>query len=160
MKLRIVLLAAVIFIGAQSVMPAYAASVTIPTMAGAKRVLDNTQIGANKFKPAQCAGVTLTSVIVVTGGGATGTNANELMIGNGSRDQVLNGGAGNDCILGGGASSSIDNTLTGGNGNDVMIGGKFAKNTYNGGGNTDTCYYRSGDTVPSSGNCETRIAMP
>lgn len=160
MRTRIIILAALVFLGANAVMPAYAASVSIPTMAGAKRVVDNTQIGANKFKPSMCAGITLTSMVVVTGASGTGTNSNELIIGNGSRDQTLNGGGGGDCIIASGASTSISNALSGGAGNDVLIGGKNAKNGYNGGGDTDTCYYRVNDTVPKNGDCETRTLMP
>lgn len=159
MRVRILVLAAMVFLGANAVMPAYAASVSIPTMAGAKRVVDSTQIGANKFKPTMCAGITLTSMIVVTGASGTGTNASELIIGNGSRDQTLNGGGGNDCIIASGASSLINNALSGGAGNDVLIGGRFANNAFNGGTNTDTCYYRPRDT-PAGGACETLVYMP
>ncbi len=159
MRVRILILAALVFLGANAVMPAYAASVSIPTMAGAKRVVDSTQIGANKFKPAQCAGLTLTSMIVVTGASGTGTNAAELIIGNGSRNQTLAGGGGTDCIIASGASSSITNALDGGAGNDVLIGGKYANNSFNGGNNTDTCYYRQNDN-PASNACETLVYMP
>ena len=159
MKIRILVLAAVLFVGARAVMPAYAASVTIPTMAGADRTLDATQIGANKFKPSMCAGLTLTRMVVVTTASGTGNSSNELIIGNGSRDQTLNGGGGNDCIIAGGASSSIDNVLSGGQGTDVLIGGKYADNDFTGGGDSDTCYYRQNDS-PSASDCETRIYMP
>ncbi len=159
MRVRILILAAMAFLGANAVMPAYAASVSIPTMAGAKRVVDSTQIGANKFKPTMCAGITLTSIIVVTGASGTGTNASELIIGNGSRDQTLNGGGGNDCIIASGASSLIDNALSGGAGNDVLIGGRFANNAFTGGNHTDTCYYRQND-APAGNACETLVYMP
>jgi len=159
MRTRIIILAVMVFLGANAVMPAYAASVSIPTMAGAKRVVDSTQIGANKFKPSMCAGITLTSMIVVTGASGTGTNAGELIIGNGSRDQTLNGSGGNDCIIASGAGTWIDNTLSGGAGNDVLIGGKYADNAFSGGNNTDTCYYRSSDN-PANNACETLIYMP
>ena len=138
-----------------------AALVTSPSIAGAKRVTDATQIGANKFKPSQCAGLTLTTMVVVTGASGSASNGtNALVIGNGSRDQTLNGANGTDCVIAGGANTTINNSLTGGGGNDVLVGGKFADNTYNGNGGSDTCYYRANDAVPSSGNCETRTLLP
>jgi Ca2+-binding RTX toxin-like protein len=164
MLLRIcgVLLFVLVVVGGGTATYGSAATIALPTIAGAERITDASQVGANKFKPAQCASLTLTKLVVVTGASGSGTNANSLIIGNGSRSQTLTGGNGSDCIVAGGASTSINNSLNGGGGSgaDVLIGGKNATNTYNGGAGSDVCYYRSHDTVPTAGNCDTRILLP
>jgi len=71
-------------------------------------------IGANDLKPAACAGITLTTVVAGTNGGA----GNELVLGT-AAGETLKGNGGNDCILGGGGIDS----LNGGSGTDVCIGG-------------------------------------
>ena len=155
------LLLGLVLVSAGTAAQGSAASVALPTnIAGTKQVTDSSQIGANKFKPAQCASLTLTALVVATGSSATSTNAASLIIGNGSQGQTLTGGNGADCIVAGGSNTGIANSLNGGGGNDVLVGGKNAFNSYNGGSGTDTCYYRSHDTVPSAGNCNTRILLP
>ena len=79
-------------------------------------------IDANALKPAACAALNLTAVLVGAGN-LTGTNANELIIGDGTGNK-LNGGGGNDCIIGGAGKDQFN----GGPGTDVCIG--------NGGGDT------------------------
>ena len=71
-------------------------------------------IGANNLKPASCASISLTTLVI----GVTGTSGNDLLLG-GSGVDVMNGGGGNDCILGGGGND----TISGGTGTDVCIGG-------------------------------------
>lgn len=71
-------------------------------------------IGANDLKPPQCAALTLTNLVIGTGG----TNSADLVLGGPGLD-TLNGNAGDDCLLGGGG---ID-TIAGGPGTDVCIGG-------------------------------------
>jgi Ca2+-binding RTX toxin-like protein len=56
----------------------------------------------------------LTSVVI----GASGTAANDLLLGSGAGES-LDGNAGDDCILGGGGND----TLRGSQGSDVCIGG-------------------------------------
>ena len=130
-------------------------------MAGATQVIDAGQVGPNKFKPAQCAGLTLTNLVAVTGAGSAGLNAhNNLVIGDGSESQMLSGGSLDDCVVAGGASIAIVNMLLGSGGTDIIIGGKYALNTYDGGTGSDVCYYRPNDTPPSGAQCETSISLP
>ena len=130
-------------------------------MAGATRITDGSQIGPNKFKPAQCAGITLTNLVVVSGASGSGPNSQRnLVIGNGSQSQTLAGGSQSDCIVAGGASTGITNLLVGNGGADVFVGGRHATNSYFGGLGPDTCYYRPSDAVPSAAQCETRILLP
>ena len=138
-----------------------AALVGLPAIAGTARVTDSSQIGANKFKPAQCAGMTLTNLVVVTGGGGAGLNAHSnLIIGDGSHGQVLVGGSLSDCILADGASTADHNLLLGMGGDDVIVGGRWAKNTYAGNAGSDICYYRPNDAVPAPGGCEVSVLLP
>jgi Ca2+-binding RTX toxin-like protein len=71
-------------------------------------------VTADELKPATCAGVALSSVVV----GSNGTNGNNLLIGSTAAD-TLDGNQGNDCVLGGGGNDS----LRGSQGTDVCIGG-------------------------------------
>lgn len=71
-------------------------------------------ITANTLKPASCAAITLTTLVI----GVTGTAGNDLLLGTANAD-TMNGAAGNDCILGGGGND----TINGGAGTDVCIGG-------------------------------------
>ena len=74
-------------------------------------------ITPNDLKPAACAGISVT-VIVVGSGTFTGGAASELILGSAGVD-TIRGGTGNDCILGGGGNDS----LRGDGGTDVCIGG-------------------------------------
>ena len=90
---------------------AFTASNTVPaTYAGQQQFT----IDANALKPAACAALNLTAIVV----GSTGTAANELVLGTAGVD-TMNAKGGDDCVLGGGGNDS----LTGGTGNDVCIGG-------------------------------------
>lgn len=93
---------------------ALTAANTVPaTRAG----LTSQSIGANDLKPTDCAGITLTALVVGTGdfeGGA----ANELILGGAGLDRIR-GRDGNDCVLGGGGNDE----LRGDAGTDVCIGG-------------------------------------
>lgn len=71
-------------------------------------------ITADDLKPAACAGVNLTAVVV----GTDGTGANELILGSAAGTSVR-GRGGDDCVLGGGG----DDTVRGDAGTDVCIGG-------------------------------------
>lgn len=87
--------------GANQVAPSLAASVT--------RTVD-----ADALKPAECAALELTLVVV----SGTGSEANELILGTGSGETGL-GGGGDDCIVAGAG----DDVLVGGAGGDICIGG-------------------------------------
>ncbi len=100
-----------------SAVTAVAASNTVPS----SRLADKrSTIDANALKPAQCAALDLTSIIVCpsTGGTCDGTNASELILGSSLAD-TIRGRQGDDCILGGGGADAI----RGNNGTDVCIGG-------------------------------------
>ena len=77
-------------------------------------------INANALKPAECASLNLTAVVICPAGGGNcnGTNANELVLGSANAD-TIRGRGGADCILGGGGNDNI----TGNAGGDVCIGG-------------------------------------
>ena len=74
-------------------------------------------IGANDVKPAPCAGITVTTVLIGSGI-INGTGASELVLGSSGAD-TIDAAGGDDCILGGGGNDII----TGGAGTDVCIGG-------------------------------------
>lgn len=74
-------------------------------------------IGPNDLKPADCAGITVTTLLTGTGT-FSGTGASELVLGGSGVDTIIAGG-GDDCILGGGGNDSIQ----GQSGTDVCIGG-------------------------------------
>lgn len=94
---------------------ALAANVSVPTM----RLTDQSKaITADALKPSACSGLTLTRVVVCTGGNCDGSNANELMIGTPGSERIR-GRGGTDCIIGGGG----DDQLVGNGKSDVCIGG-------------------------------------
>ncbi len=71
-------------------------------------------ITADTLKPASCAAISLTKLVI----GVTGTSGNDLVLGTASAD-TMKGAGGNDCVLGGGGNDGIN----GGAGTDVCIGG-------------------------------------
>lgn len=128
-----------------SVISATAASNTI-SPSGADEQRRTTT--ANDLKPPECSGVTVTNSIQATGN-ATGTNANELMLGSAAAN-TLDGSGGGDCILGGGGND----TLRGSGGGDVLLGGP-GDDSIQGGPGTDACH--GGDGSDTFTGCETRI---
>lgn len=98
-----------------SIASAFAANINVP----ATRLTNQAQaITANALKPASCSAITLSRVVVCTGGNCDGTNQNELILGTSSSERIR-GRGGNDCILGGGG----DDNLVGNNRSDICIGG-------------------------------------
>ncbi len=100
-----------------SIGSAVAATNTVPP----SRLTDQKRIIAvNDLKPAACAALNLSSILVCpfAGGACDGTDASELILGSPLVDDIK-GGKGDDCILGGGG----DNQLRGDQGTDVCIGG-------------------------------------
>ena len=77
-------------------------------------------ITANALKPAACAALNLTAVVVGSGTWSGGS-ASELILGGAGID-TIRGGGGGACILGGGGNDS----LRGDGGTDVCIGGPGA----------------------------------
>jgi len=98
--------------------------VTVVTALTATNTVPATNLGqttqpitANALKPAACAGISLSAVVVGTGT-FSGVSASELILGGAGVD-TIRGGAGSDCILAGGGNDS----LRGDSGTDVCIGG-------------------------------------
>ena len=99
---------------ATSVFSAFAAGLSVPPInIGAQSL----SVSVNDFKPSQCSGITLTSLVTGTGI-ITGTTGNDLILGSANAD-AIDGLGGDDCILGGGG----DDTVTGGEGTDICLGG-------------------------------------
>ena len=81
---------------------------------GARLGSSSSAISVDDKKPAACAGVTVTNLVV----GGNGSNAADLLLGSAAADTLMGKNAG-DCLVGGAG----DDALNGGNGNDVCIGG-------------------------------------
>jgi signal peptidase I len=82
--------------------------------------------------PAQCAGLTLTNLVIAssTSTTVTGTNANDLILGrSGTGSRSLSGGGGTDCIVGGGGSGTTNN-FNANKGADICLGAPNATNNY------------------------------
>ena len=108
-----IMLGVLILLGAIN---AIAASNTVP---GSHLTEQNTALTINTKKPAACT-MTLTSIVICTGGNCSGANGNvnELIIGTSSGERI-DGNGGRDCILGGDG----DDDLRGNGGGDICIGG-------------------------------------
>ncbi len=108
----------------------------------------NEAITAETLKPTECAGLTLTRLVVLARGDLP-SGANELILGTPANDLVLKSG-GSDCILGGNGNDD----LSGGAGMDVLLGGPGDDSLNGGGGNGDRCHGggQPGDKFKS---CET-----
>jgi Ca2+-binding RTX toxin-like protein len=108
----------------------------------------NEAITAEALKPTECAGVTLSRVVILSRGDLP-SGANELILGTPNDDSAVKSG-GSDCILGGGGND----TLNGGAGMDVLLGGPGDDILNGGGGIGDKCYGggQPGDKFKS---CET-----
>lgn len=83
-----------------------------PTALGTQAVA----VTADQLTPPECAGMTLTSVVVGTA--AVGTPGSDLVLGTSGADQLA-GGDGDDCLVGGEGDDILDGDL----GTDVCIGG-------------------------------------
>jgi Ca2+-binding RTX toxin-like protein len=136
-----------------SVASATAASNTVPrSNVGDRRAT----ITANELKPSECANLTLANKLVVSGT-ATGTSANDLMLGSNLAD-TIDGSGSRDCLVGGGDND----TLRGSGGDDVLLGGP-GDDYLSGGAGTDVCYGGGGndtfhkDLLILLDDCETRI---
>ncbi len=93
---------------------AYSASIDVPV----SRVDEDWFVAdPNQMKPDVCGGIVLTNIVVASGGVASGTDQNDLILGTGGSD-LLSGQGGDDCIL---AGLGLD-FLFGDAGDDVLIG--------------------------------------
>jgi Ca2+-binding RTX toxin-like protein len=147
-----------------SICTAFAATNSVPST---RLDDDSIAIDANALKPASCSSLNLTNIVV----GASGTNANDLILGTAGSDN-LRGSDGNDCIVGGGGDDNLDgqkgnDILLGGDGNDDLSGGQDDDHLYgqdgddrlNGGQGTDICDGGPG-TDSGHNSCETEINIP
>lgn len=98
-----------------SVASAYAANIVVPST---RLTNQASAVTANTLKPAACSAITLTRLVVCTGGNCDGTSADELLVGTAGGERIR-GRGGSDCILGGGG----DDDLVGNGRSDVCIGG-------------------------------------
>jgi Ca2+-binding RTX toxin-like protein len=115
-RLVIVTLIALILISSVS---AFAATNTVPTTRIGQQI---DTVSANALKPAQCAALNLTTIVVCTGGNCNGTGASELLLGTANGERIR-GRGGFDCIVGGGGN---DDLVGNGSNGDVCIGGPGA----------------------------------
>jgi Ca2+-binding RTX toxin-like protein len=100
-----------------SLVSAYAANNTVPVT----RLTDQTTtVTANMLKPADCARITVTTIVYCStaGGVCDGTSASELIIGSPFTDKIQ-GKGGADCIVGGDG----DDDIQGNQASDICIGG-------------------------------------
>lgn len=106
-----IVLTALILLGAVN---AIAAS---NTMTSTHLSEQSTSITINDKKPAICT-MTLTAIVICTGGSCNGSNANDLILGSAGYDSIK-AKNGDDCIVAGDG----DDDISGDNGTDVCIGG-------------------------------------
>ncbi len=138
----------VVLLGAGAV-AAYATGNTVP----ASNADDNTiPITANALRPAACAALNLTNVVV--GSGAfDGTVGNDLILGSPGNDSIR-GRQGTDCILAGDGADSIQ----GNQGGDVILAGN-GDDALTGDQGTDVCDGEGG-TDTGDPSCETSLNIP
>jgi hypothetical protein len=83
-------------------------------VSASRRTNQTRALDPNELKPADCNGITLTSIVL----GTNGTGGNDLILGT-AAGETLQNGAGDDCALGGGGNDTFIDT----GGTDVCIGG-------------------------------------
>jgi len=125
---------------------AFAAANSVP----ASRLDDDSfPITANDLKPAECAALNLTNIVVA----GNGTAGNDLILGTAGND-TLRGDNGDDCIVGGGGNDRLD----GQRGNDILLG-QDGNDRLRGSQDTDICDGGAG-TDTGHNSCETEINIP
>ena len=131
---------------AVNVASAFAAANSVP----ASRLDDDSfAITANDLKPAECAALNLTNIVVA----GNGTAGNDLILGTAGND-TMRGSDGDDCIVGGGG----DDTLDGQKDNDIVLG-QDGNDSLKGSQGTDICDGGAG-TDSGHKSCETEINIP
>ena len=129
-----------------NVASAFAAANSVPA---SRLDHDNFPITANALKPAECAALNLTNIVVA----GNGTAGNDLILGTAGNDS-LRGSDGDDCIVGGGGDDSLD----GQKGNDIVLG-QDGNDSLKGSQDTDICDGGAG-TDSGHKSCETEINIP
>jgi hypothetical protein len=107
---------------------AFTSGNTVPvSYAGAS----NKPVALGQLAPSQCSGIALANQITMTTNSTSGTAAADFILGrNVAATVTINGGSGDDCLVGGG-SAGTTNKFDGGAGtNDVCIGAPGATNTF------------------------------
>lgn len=104
---------------------------------------DLRSITADAVKPAECAGIALTTIV------ADGTAANDLVLGTSAGDSIR-GRQGEDCVLAGAGAD----TLRGGTGDDILLG-QAGDDHLIGNPGIDVC--RGGAGTDTFQSCETEI---
>jgi hypothetical protein len=138
MRMRYWLLGLILLVVLGVITASAAANIVPVTWLGAT----NLPITANDLKPAACAALNLTN-LVVGSGTFNGSNGNDLILGSPGAD-TINGRQGGDCILGGGGNDILrghvgNDVLLGGPGNDILYGNQ-GNDTLIGGEGYDICY--------------------
>ncbi len=110
---------------------------------------DSFPITANALKPAECAALNLTNIVVAS----NGTAGNDLILGTAGNDNIR-GSDGDDCIVGG----SGDDRLDGQRGNDILLG-QDGNDRLRGSQDIDICDGGAG-TDTGHNSCETEINIP
>ena len=100
---------------------------------------DTFPITLTQLAPPECAALTLTNLVLATGGMATGTGGGDLILGTDGAD-AIEGRGGDDCIVAGDGPD----TVWGDAGSDVLLLGG-ASDIAEGGGGRDTIHGGAGD---------------
>ena len=114
MTLRVAGLCVVLAISALALV-VFTASSTVP---GSSVGQQQATIDANALKPASCT-MNLTNLVIAAGATVTGTTGNDLILAR-STATTLNGGGGQDCMIGGAGADTFKGN--GGAAGDVCIG--------------------------------------
>lgn len=110
-RLRVLVLAAVAAVAAVALLTLTATNTVPATHVGQQQF----PINANALKPAACASLNLTNLVV----GTTGTRANDLILGP-AAGSTFNGNGGADCMVGGAGNDTFNGN--GAKAGDVCIG--------------------------------------
>ncbi|MGB9801159.1 MAG: calcium-binding protein [Thermanaerothrix sp.] len=138
MRMRYWLLGLILLVVLGVITASAAANIVPVTWLGAT----NLPITPNDLKPAACAALNLTN-LVVGSGTFNGSNGNDLILGS-PRADTIDGRQGGDCILGGGDNDILrghvgNDVLLGGPGDDILYGNQ-GSDTLIGGEGYDICY--------------------
>jgi Ca2+-binding RTX toxin-like protein len=118
LRIIVIIISFIFMLGAVN---AFAASNTFTS--NSRLIEENTAITINDLRPPACAALALENIVVCSHNVCNGTNANDLILGDGT-NSTINGKKGDDCIVAGAGGVNI----SGDNGTDVCLGGPDADN--------------------------------
>jgi signal peptidase I len=127
---KILSLVGVLFAGSVAVglVTSFTATNTVPM---SQVGVSKQTLNVNQLSSQYCASLTLTKLVVATSSTVTGTSGNDLVLGrNATGSQSLNAGAGDDCVIAGGGTSSTTNAIDGGTGTNICIGAPYTVMTF------------------------------